>query len=940
MNVFAAIRFFVWLTSFYLLGLQTSVAKLPEDAIELLTIEKLEVNMGLNTLELQLNNHSDVSMEGELRIEVPLGLEIIGSSKIQYQIKPKKKKFLSIKFRGENIASLKDAVIKIAMFDASKTLISTQAIQLIVPPRRSVNLSNESHFQYLKQVGDSIRLAIRILNNGTTDERVKLIFSSADRVGDVKFHAFESILLAGHDSLVNFSFQVEKFMLNRQQYAVQVTGLYENNDVFSTMNIDFSNIVSSRNYNDLWSLQNQQHVFKNNFIQLQMDNILNEQQSYIFRSAGEYDLASMQMNYQLNLTKFQDQAPLSYNSYINLNKGPHELLIGNIQESLEASVYGRGIAYTMQGHDNQQSFAVGLVQRSYDLLNLTGNSTNGYATYLRWNVLDEEKQRNRYDGQFIFDRNYLDSTRNFLWSNSFDILRNKTTDSLKIYGFAAVGLQHYLGSSSLLNDYYPAAAVGVKLEKRFKDWMIVSDNFYSNPYYTGNRKGMLRLNERVIKRFGQSSFSLGYALLKYNPHYFTAQFLNLSNTSSIIDMTFNTMLNKRFSVSLVPSYKNEFGQYNSLRANQFINTNSWRMVAQSNWRSMDMKHQFNLMMESAYYLNDQSTGNKYAWLSNLSYSFKNLQFTGSYQDGPMSIYDLLSSNMFGATFQKRLFAGVNYSGTVNAQKLNWRTSSNFNYNFNFGKSIHQSIDLNYKVFKHTELTVQGVYNINSYRKNQFQYASFRVGVRQALPNPKKPSIKQLSGDLNVFCFYDQNNNEIFDEGDELAENISFSVNNYLLITDKDGKASFNKLPYAEYSIFVPRKDQYMAIANHVEINSKNRLLNLPLQKGGTVKGKLEMTVNPGISLEVDSKWNNYLVIAEHENGKTFSNVADKDGTFQFNLPIGNYRFYIDETSLPPNVYWEGKPQQGIVHIERSLSLPTFTLKVKTKTLEVRRFSAK
>ncbi len=916
------------------------MAKLPEDAIELLTIEKLEVNVGLNTLELQLQNNSEVFMEGELHVVAPTGLELIGSSKIQYKINPKKKKFISIKFRGDDISSLKGGVIKINMFDAAQNLLSTQAIQLIVPSRRSVTLSNESPFQYLRQVGDSIRLNMRILNHGTTDEQVKLIFSSADRVGDVKFHALEAKILAGRDSLFSYSFQVEKFMLNRQQYSVQVSGLYENNDVFSTMSIDFSNIVSSRNYKDLWSYQNQQHLYKNNFIHLQMDNFLNERQSYIFRSAGDYQWSAVNMNYQLNFTKYQNQAPISYNSFISLDKGPHQVVLGNIQESLESSVYGRGISYTLQKEDSQQSFSVGMVQRSFDLLNLNNYVNNGYASYLRWNIKDEENQRNRYDGQFIVDRNYLDSTSNLLWSNSFDILRNQVSDSLKIYGFAAAGLQHYRGNSSLFKDYYPSAAVGLKLEKRFKHWTIISDNFYSNPYYTGNRKGMLQLNERIIRRLNQSSLSLGYTMLKYNPQYFTAQFLNLSNTNSSIDLNFNTILHKRMSFSVAPSFKNEFGEYQSILGNQFLETNSWRLVTQSNWRSEDMKHQLNWMIESARYLNESLQFNRFAWLSHLSYSYKNIHMNGSYQDGPMSIYDLLSSSMFGTSFQKRLSAGANYVGNILGQKLTWRASANYNYNFNFGTSLHQSLDLNYKVFKKTELTVQGIYNINSYQKNNYHYNSFRIGVRQALPNQRKSDVKQNRGDLNVFCFYDHNNNELFDEGDEVAEGINFSVNNFLLITNKQGKASFNNMPFDSYNVFVPRKEHFMAISKNFLVNSKKLQLNLPLQKGGIVKGKLEMAINPGISLEVDPKWDNYAIIAENEFGKAYAQVADKDGFFQFNLPTGSYRFYIDESSLPPNVYWDDKPQEGIVHLEQKLDLSTFTLKVKTKVLEVRRFSSK
>lgn len=65
---------------------------------------------------------------------------------------------------------------------------------------------------------------------------------------------------------------------------------------------------------------------------------------YYLRSEGGYRLADGKLRYALNVNQFGDfnSNPNINSTFIEFEKGNYQLTAGNIQENLEAAIYGRG----------------------------------------------------------------------------------------------------------------------------------------------------------------------------------------------------------------------------------------------------------------------------------------------------------------------------------------------------------------------------------------------------------------------------------------------------------------------------------------------------------------------------------------------------------------------------------------------------------------------
>lgn len=97
-------------------------------------------------------------------------------------------------------------------------------------------------------------------------------FSSPDRLGDRNFKALAISLPAGKDSLLSYSFAIEKYMMSLAQYTIRVSGIYSNSDVFGNVGVLFSNVSSNRDYQKMFSMDNSNPIYSNNYIDLQLNN--------------------------------------------------------------------------------------------------------------------------------------------------------------------------------------------------------------------------------------------------------------------------------------------------------------------------------------------------------------------------------------------------------------------------------------------------------------------------------------------------------------------------------------------------------------------------------------------------------------------------------------------------------------------------------------------
>src|SRR5690606_22440472 len=139
--------------------------------------------------DIQLYNDAEEDFEGQLELVLASGLRSRGESHISVQVKAGKKRYLSIKLQSQQLSLLKDEELLVKINTSDGILLLHKTIQLSVAENRSVVVMDNSELQYLQEVGDSVYVKLRVLNNGTTDEQVRLVLSSPDRMGQRDFKA-------------------------------------------------------------------------------------------------------------------------------------------------------------------------------------------------------------------------------------------------------------------------------------------------------------------------------------------------------------------------------------------------------------------------------------------------------------------------------------------------------------------------------------------------------------------------------------------------------------------------------------------------------------------------------------------------------------------------------------------------------------------------------
>lgn len=910
-----------------------------EKPVHLLLPDQLSLEAGLNSIDLQLINNSEKDFNGELKLLLPLGLRALGSDRLTFTVPAGKKRFIIQRLQVQAPAQLRGQAVVVQLLDPFGQMVDNKTMAIDVPPKKVVILQDVSEQQYLKHVGDSIFIKTRVINSGTTDEEMKILFSSPDRIGNTKFKEQNLFLPAGRDTLLMLRLAVEKYMLNREQYTVNITGLYDNGDVFGNLSVLLSNIAADRNYQQLFDNRGNLAAYSRNFFDLQLDNLLGEQQAFYFRSEGEYRLANGQIRYSAYLTKTagMDRPTLS-NTYAAFQKGQNTYTVGNLQESMEASAFGRGFKFDHIDTARAANFTVGVLQRAVDLLDYSSIGEPGYTAFGKVVLGEGKAEHRRYEGQLFYDHNGLDSTTSLLWANSFDFLKQKYAGNTSIRGFVAAGLQTQDGRQAGRDSSMPSWALGLRMDQRFAKWSFSSDNFYSSPYYTGNRRGSLQFVERLNRNWGKLSAALSYTFYRYNPSYLNTNFLNYASQSSRWDLSMYMPLSSFVTLSVLPNYNREIGTYMFAAGTRELKSTSWRILSTVNLRSRNLQHNLNVTTEAGLVsMTDQASG-LFAVRADVNYNFKGLGLSASYQQGAFQISDLVSALLIGRSIGNRFSMGPRIGGTLLQERFQWAANARANLSTSYGNSFGGNASVNYRVLKNTLLTGLFQYNYSVMKTGyDYDFNNLRVGVRQNLKgsNLDRPTVK--TGNIRVFCFYDKNFNGIYDKGDIPMVDHSFTVKGVLFVTDKSGYASFKKLPYGSYLFFSPKQGQYMAVSKEIVIQRSNLEIQIPLQRGGLVRGAVSVAYMQGLSLETDLNLDIYKVLAKDIHGKVIEINTDKEGHFEFGLPEGTYSFYLDNTSFPANVFTDQEAQSGTVKLDTDLVLESFVLKVKSKKVNVKRF---
>ena len=894
-------------------------------------------NDDLVPLTIQLQNNSNGTFSGKLILKTVDGIQMIGQSADAIAMEPNSKRFVPVRIAISRSAPSGRSDMVFALVDDSGTTKAQFTTQLTIESIRKVQLSAYEPNQLMQNVGDSLTVSVQLTNRGNSKENITVTASFPDLRGGTKVEKKQVFLDAYQDTIISFSKIITKDLLRVERYTVNMAALYSNGELINNVRIGVQNVSGSRTFTDP-SMGDPFSLYSSNSIEVSCRNQFSQNEAMQLNAKGEYELFDGTLDFNVNGYYYTQGStrPQVTNTYIDFKKNNKGIRIGNISESLEKYVNGRGVKTYFGNEKTGKYFEVGWADKTYNLLGdqyRSGNSGD-YTAYAK-TILSTRKE-GEYEGSILYDQTPYENSESVVAMNEYNF---EVMKDLRVGFELGAGVARLLKADE--SPIEPSIAVGYKLSGKFGKYNINSSNFLSSGYYPGVRRGVIQLNQRIGRPIGKVGVWAGYSLYKYNPKQLEERnsFYSYGRGNSRFEAGANFSLSRNTRMSITAKQQTDEGVigYSNQGEGSTSKMHSYRLTESINWRSRNSEHSVSLSAENGFAKIPFIDGQQFQLRVNANWNYRIFTLNSYYQQGDFTIYE---------AYRNALDKGDNYrfnvSGGVRNEFFGKRLKTNLNVNYN--RNSYSSDNWTYSGRVDYALTPQFSCFVNAYAYSysSSSYSSFntnvQAGVRYNLPSTGQAAVGKR-GDLKLFLYYDNNVNGVYDEGDTPAEGRIVSIGGVSFISNRKGEVEYKKMPYNDYSLKIPLQDWYAVAPAFVTIGERRTTLQIPLQRTGKVTGKLYYNYDARLSEEFAEKYGGLRMWATATDGRKIEALTNANGEFTLFLPVGEYEISVDANSLTKNVYTDFEPQTVTVVADKTTEMPAIELKIKQRKIEVKRFGS-
>lgn len=894
---------------------------------------------------LLIENRSDKQFNGNLEFSLPEAVTLLSTlSEGGLQVDAHSKRYIPIRFRVNPNTPSGLSLIKINLVNEEQQTLSASSIRIRIQEKRLIRMQVLNTMELMRYENDSIKATLILRNTGNTAETIQLVSSVPTFYGSRRFQRELLHLESGKDTTVSLGFIADRELFHMNQFQINITGLYSDQEVFGNTSISVQNASSSRNF-DLMRNYGFNWNQRTNRVSISTRDPLSDNQSFYMDANLQFNTPKgrMEMNSQLYHWGDWGNAPVLTNTYLRYTQNNLGLTLGNITESSEKFINGRGARVDYLDEESNYYFTAGVTDKSYDLLNRYGRMGfgTGYSVFSKYQAggfLPEKGKR--YAGTIIFDRDPIENAESLLHASSISLLRPMQKQRTNLDLDVGLGISRPLVDTLQQFQTQPSFALGALFSTEIGGIYFSSTNYYSSGYYPGSRRGSININQRAGSRWRKTNLWLGYTYLDYSPKTFIPQYEATQMITERMEMGFSWGLSPFSSLSVIPNRWKEQSHYPQTfnpGLKQDWQIISYRLESILTLRSRDNRHSINLSLESGFRENS-AEGNSILYRGNLSYNFWKLNLNANYQRGGFSVFELINNAGNEKQDIYRMGGALNFNYLDRQFFRSYLGLQYYKDNFsgdNLSANARTEVSLGAKT------AIFGQANVYRYTSNFFgshNLINFQVGITQSLAgNSANNNTKR--GDLQLFVFYDHNLNGVFDQGDEAAAEKSILINEVLFISDASGAINYRKVPYGQYSIRAPMERGWFSPDFSYTVTQKSDKVQIALQRSGTLRGVITIDFDQRLNLEANTNLEGYTITAVNKSGYIARTRSDNNGSFLFFLPEGEYTISLNEQEFPPNVYTELREQNLVLEPGKINDLPAFELKVRERKIEVKRFGS-
>lgn len=892
---------------------------------------------GVLSTIVKLRNTTDHHFSGILNWDVPNSLRAITEVSDSISLNPSDSLFLPVRFLVRNGVEAGSSSVNFRLKDNHNNILSEKSVSFVVEEKVQVNLVINSTNILVVDPNDSVRIKTIVGNRGNKTQNITVVFSIPDLTGQVNFVEQKATIAPMSQHEFIFSFLTSKKLLEKDRFVVNVVGMRgRDKEIFGNGSITIQNVLSNRKFNEssydfgAFSLNQQ------NSITATYRRYGNSSDIFQLQGKADFNLPAGSMSVQGNMYSnlSQDHQVIATNTALTYRLDKNEFVVGNISESLDLSLFGRGAKMILSDEGQSKRLQVGVVDGMFNLFSSDALFKQVGSLYVIGQLGATNAKRQFYASYVYQDNSFDGAQYNVLAGEMRWNIRNAWYTRLKISGATS--------NYGKLDEYKTSGAVDFQYNGRAGDLELSGAYYYSSDYFPGTRRGVLSAQQSLIKGLGKGySLRTNFLYSDFSPKYFY-------NTINSTYRNMNSEIEFRFpsfkSISASIAYQNQFERSNSYylyfsAANPNIveHISANRLVERLTWLSSNMKHTLTSIFENGIVKYPEDDKSHFQMKTSAVYSYKWLSLTASYQRGSYFISEyalkedkekpfdklFLSGNVY-KTFQDNKYelgGGATYSkdplmGKAPSVFMNLKYNPNRSYSIFLNSSLyHYSLNNRYS---------QNVYNIEA-------------GVSVHLPE-ENISTKRKSK-VSVFVYYDKNANNVYDKGDEPASGFDFIINNIAFLSDDNGEFVYTQVPFGAYEIKPISRRGWFYKGQPLVVTKYKTKIQIPLQQTGTLSGKIDYEFDKKTTMDMILKYSNIRFrIVNVDNEVVYRPVTTDDGTFLTFLPTGDYKIILEQNSLEQNTFCEQPEQSFTIRAGKIIDLPTFHIGVKHRKVNMKRFS--
>lgn len=814
--------------------------------------------------------------------------------------------------------------------EAVFTIVETQETKTVFLPvyireRKLVKVMLLETNLIYERIGDSLAIPIRVSNEGNTAQKVTILARYPDFITRNAIENTDIHIQAFTDTIVVLKKVVNKTVLNQEDITINITALYSNGDIINNGTVRASSIRQDRRYVSPYNPDYDLTFNQTNQVTASMQhNSDNTNAYFIYANAqAEINKGILQANVDVNWWENSDQVFLR-NTWLSYKEKKYGATVGNVSKFFDLNLVGRGVEGFFKPNE-KSTIEAGAIDKTYNLIDDSSLSF-GKSAWAMYTHNNGWMQKKGYENTIIYDDDTYSGTKNYLASSRFSLY---TSENFNLRAGGAI--------SNLTSELETGNKIGgageVQFNGKLKNLFYSSSNYLSSGYFSGMRKGVINLNERVNLPVGKFNLWGVYNYLSAKPESFANQFTSTHFSTARYDVG----VSRRFSsliLSLSPYY------YTESRKEQLLSTTNpngysmkaARMTLGLTYYNTSTKQNVSLSFEGGQFTANTMDKKEFHFKTNFIYSWKILNLLAFYQYNNFYLGEIIANSQLGI---EKVYTNLTISPTLQQNFFNDKLTVNLGMVYSKNSMINESLQINgrldYDISKDFSLFVYNYYSDFSTSINTLN--TIQLGLTKRF-NPIK--IDKTKSELEVYVYYETGDKNKTTAKNTPATNQLVLIDGKAFRTDNKGILKYRSLPAGSYTIKPVNTDEWYANAVKATINADTKIA-IGLNKTASIKGSLSYVATDK-SFDITKKKGGLPIIAIDDNGNVFTTKTDENGNFVLYVPKGSYTVSLEKTGISEYVEVENN-NQLINAAPDEIKEVKFTLAIKEKRVETRKFSS-